>query len=197
MARPPRNIKRYVRRFCEKIAAGESPLYVPVHPVPGAQAHDCFGTVPDYVTRIGGEQVIGWAIWEWPRVYIEAEFHAVWRHPTGHIVDITPKEPPIPRILFLPDPKRQYVGRQVENVLHALRSDPAIECFIDREHLIYNERNKEELAEKHGEIPVSQELLSNQMKQARLYGYLQQRFGEVTAEAFTERTTKAARLPET
>ncbi|MCH7640272.1 MAG: hypothetical protein IH855_12560 [Bacteroidetes bacterium] len=63
--------------------------------------------------------------------------------------------------------------------------------------MIYNERNKEELAEKHGEIPVSQELLSNQMKQARLYGYLQQRFGEVTAEAFTERTTKAARLPET
>ena len=157
---------------------------------------DCFGVVSEYVAGGFGEQVIGWAIWEWPRVYIEAEFHAVWQHPVGRLVDITPKMPPIPRILFLPDPNREYVGGQVENVLQARRRDPTIERFIERAHLIFLERNKGELAEKHGEIPVSEESSRYQQDQARALDRLQQRFGEPTPEKFTPRTTNAPGLPE-
>lgn len=196
MLRPPKSIKPYVRRFCDKVASNERPLYVSVRPVQGAILHDCFGSVSDYVTRYFGEQVIGWAIWEWPKVFIEAEFHAVWRHPARNLVDITPKSVPIPRILFLPDTGAEDVGRYVDNIRQALRCDPAIDRFLEREHLMFLEHSAAEVAEKDGKIPVTEKLRRYEMEQVRLYDRLQKRFGVPTPEAFSARTANAPGLPE-
>jgi len=97
--------------------------------------------VRNQIEAHGGSVCYGWQIWEWPNVLINAEFHAVWKDPSGSLVDITPKPPPIQRILFLPDPTREYDGRQVNNVRRPLRNDPAIKRFIkdcDREFEISN-----------------------------------------------------------
>jgi hypothetical protein len=59
------------------------------------------------VARDGGEILYGWAIWEWPRVFIEAEHHAVWSK-GGCLTDVTPQVPPADTILFLPDTERAY-----------------------------------------------------------------------------------------
>ncbi|MGL4965857.1 MAG: SEC-C metal-binding domain-containing protein [Inquilinus sp.] len=55
----------------------------------------------------GGSLLYGWLIWEWPRVFIEAEHHAVWEK-DGSLVDITPPSNGERRILFLPDPNASY-----------------------------------------------------------------------------------------
>jgi len=48
-------------------------------------------------------------------VFVEAEFHGIWKSDDGRIIDITPKVPSIDNILFLPDTNRKYEGFQVAN----------------------------------------------------------------------------------
>jgi hypothetical protein len=90
----------------------------------------------------GGKQHLGWAIWEWPKVLIEAEFHCIWESPGGELLDITPKDSPLDKILFLPDPKRKYGGVQVDNIRKALARDKNIERFISLAHERYVELNR-------------------------------------------------------
>lgn len=67
--------------------------------------NDCFECLRQKVARNGGRIQFGWAIWEWPRVYGEAEHHAVYEPSTGPPwVDIAPSALlEIWRRLFLPD----------------------------------------------------------------------------------------------
>ncbi len=60
------------------------------------------------VDQIGGTLQQGWLIWEWPKAYLEAEFHGVWRDPKGFCLDITPPSGGEERILFVPDNQRHF-----------------------------------------------------------------------------------------
>jgi len=63
---------------------------------------DCFPIVAEQVAAEGGQQVFGWALWELPGVFIEAEFHSVWQSPAGELVDIVPRVRPF--VSVLPSP---------------------------------------------------------------------------------------------
>jgi hypothetical protein len=95
-----------------------------------ARALDCFPVVARHVDRAGGEPCYGWRIWELPWAYVEAEFHVVWRSPDGELVDITPTQTGISRILFVPDPSAVYEGRQVKNVRRALSPNSLVDEFF-------------------------------------------------------------------
>ena len=96
--------------MCAQLAPGENPLYVNVVPQPGATINDCFPLVTERVREQGGTAVLGWSIWEWPTLFVEGEFHAIWKSPAGDLVDIAPKAIPISRIFFLPGPNARYEG---------------------------------------------------------------------------------------
>lgn len=87
-------------------------------------------TVADKVAADGGRCVFGWAIWEFPGVLIEAEFHAVWEGDDGTQLDVAARPLMFPVITFLPDPVRTYQGRQVDNVRKPLSSDPRVRELI-------------------------------------------------------------------
>jgi len=182
--RPPKLIKPYVISFCRGVVADPNPVYVHLHPLDGVAANSCFEIVPDYVAKHGGEQVTGWSIWEWPRVFIEAEFHAVWRQPDGTLLDITPKVFPMPRILFLPDSVRTYKGRQVNNIRKPIGTDPAIKRFCEICTLIYQETNKGELAEYHGTMVASPLLQKYMAEKEEIVMTLMSRHGLYTPEPF-------------
>lgn len=103
----PRKLGTDVMEFCRGINADAAPFYIPVKPAPDAQPSECFNNVADRVARDGGSLVYGWLIWEWPRVFIEAEHHAIWEK-DGMLVDITPPINGEEKILFLPDPASTY-----------------------------------------------------------------------------------------
>jgi len=65
------------------------------------------GTAGPHVEEQGGAVQHGWALWEWPRVMVEAEFHAVWRSPDGSRLDVTPREDSQQRILFVSHAERR------------------------------------------------------------------------------------------
>ena len=93
--------------FCHDINPKHVPVYVPVAPDAAVVRSECFNNVAAKVAIEGGTLVYGWLIWEWPRVFVEAEHHAIWEK-DGTLVDITPPISGEQRILFLPDPTQTY-----------------------------------------------------------------------------------------
>ncbi len=124
--RTPEAVTRRVRVLCKRIAPGIEPVFVPVRPESDAVENECFVNLGRKVRRDGGRIQHGWAIWIWPPVLIEGEFHGVWVSPGEELVDVTPNLYKMSRILFLPDPKRVYQGRQVDNIRMPLRDDPLL-----------------------------------------------------------------------
>lgn len=99
---------------------------VPSDPAPNALPAECFPNVQKMVARKGGELVLGWHLWELPGLLLEAEFHGVWRKPSGILVDVTPQRPEHreERILFVPMPKLRLQGDPPDNLRMPLSDDP-------------------------------------------------------------------------
>lgn len=130
-----------------KIDRSQKPHFVPVKPESGAEPVECFSNVKTKVETDGGEIKFGWAIWEWPNLMIEAEFHAVWISSENDPIDITPKPVGIDSVLFLPDSTRTYDYNRdyyrVDNIRRPLSTDPLISEFIrlSEEIFEYEERH--------------------------------------------------------
>lgn len=60
----------------------------------------------------GGEAVYGWCLWLFPGVWVEAEFHTVWRSSDDELIDVTPKVGGEKAIMFVIDPTRPPSTRQ-------------------------------------------------------------------------------------
>jgi hypothetical protein len=121
-----------VLRFCAGISP-HTPVYVPVVPEEWASPGECFPSVKTAVERKGGRMVTGWALWMWPRVYIEAEHHAVHETEGGKLLDVTPKHAGEGRILFLRDDTADFdfaTGKAKQNVRQPLSSDPAVAEYL-------------------------------------------------------------------
>jgi hypothetical protein len=112
----PTTISDAIIAFCRDIDSTQKPVYVSVKPVSGAVLNECFSSVRDYINQHYGGIKFGWIIWELPGIFLEAEFHAVWISPSHELVDITPKADNENAILFLPDSKRAYEDRLIENL---------------------------------------------------------------------------------
>lgn len=105
---PPTEITPVVRSLCQFINPNAQPIRVAVEPSEGAEISECFGNVLQHAERHGGSIVYGWSIWLWPRVYVEAEHHAVWDDGNGRLIDVTPHLGGERAILFHPDPNRRF-----------------------------------------------------------------------------------------
>lgn len=126
----PKRISDGVRQLCEKVLPGSAPQFVQIIPADGALPSECFPNVEQHVLKFGGRSVIGWQLWEWPGVFAEAEFHAVWESPNGTLVDITPKADGEGAILFIADPTRRYEGRLVANIKHPIAKGEIVRDYI-------------------------------------------------------------------
>lgn len=157
MTRTPPLIKPHVVQICRQATGSGTamPVYVQCRPEIGGRENECFATVDARVTAEGGEKVIGWAIWELKKVYIEAEFHAVWRQPDGVLLDISPRPIPDTQILFVVDPRRKDEGFQVDNVRRSLGKDPDIQRWLDLTAQYYRLLNEGDLKHQMGVIPTT------------------------------------------
>lgn len=144
----------HVLAFSARVAPGSAPRWVDCRPVAGEPRQECFAIVPEQVAAHGGAQLVGWALWEWPHVLIEAEFHAVWQAPGGELLDLTPHFLRVDRVLFVPDPNREYGGVQVDNVRQALVNDGDLTRLIVLHRRRFELLNQGELAHQHGQVAL-------------------------------------------
>jgi hypothetical protein len=128
----PRTVSPTIRLLCRDLNRDHEPIWVPVNPSSDAIVSECFNNVAAKVKTEGGSLLFGWTIWEWSRVFIEAEHHAVWVN-DGVLLDITPHVNGEDRVLFLPDPERTYdfVGKtRLTNVKRSLNEFTSVDRWI-------------------------------------------------------------------
>ena len=148
---------KYVRSIKSHLKIIESPIYIDCIPLESAPSCECFLTVEKHVKDHGGTMILGWAIWELPEVYIEAEFHAVWRKTDGSFLDISPKDEPTKRVLFLPDANARYEGAQVNNIRIPICNAPAVLALFAACNKEFELSNKGERKFQYGERKFSDE----------------------------------------
>jgi hypothetical protein len=133
LTRTPQFVAGKVQELVSRIAPGSKPRFLNIDPEPSAEPNECFQNVRRKIAAGGGDALVGWALWEFPHVYVEAEFHCVYRPSNSKILrDITPSEDPgITRRLFLPDPKATFpsedAGTLTDSVRIAIADDPLVD----------------------------------------------------------------------
>lgn len=133
---PAEATEKHVLAFCKKVSPGVLPVRLVIRSESGCLPRDCFANVQRMVSREGGAIRFGWAIWEWPRVFIEAEHHAVYESPHGVLTDLTPPAPEDQQTarLFLRDDSTVYDFDQPDarrdNIRQALTDDPLIQEYL-------------------------------------------------------------------
>ena len=165
----------HILAFCRSLA-DSSPVSVPLQPLSDAPPNECFHVVKQHIAVNGGRQVFGWSIWEWPGVYLEAEFHSIWETPDGILIDVTPKQIHSDAITFLHEPKKQYEGRQVNNVRKPLVDSLTVRKFIEANNRIFNALNKG-AAKYRNEVAMTPELARAYRERERLHCQLVATFG--------------------
>src|SRR5665811_1080581 len=136
MSGPPAALAPHVLEFCEGVCPGARPVYLAIRPGAGCAPNECFPNVRQKVEQEGGRIQFGWALDEWPYVFIEAIHHAVYEGPDGGPwVDITPPDPNDPQRtrLFLADDSAVYDFEKQERRDHirlALTPDALIDEYL-------------------------------------------------------------------
>lgn len=176
---PPKLIKPYAISFSRQIigTVDAMPLYIPCAPLHDFPHNECFSLIESYVALHGGNRVLGWAIWEHPKVFIEAEFHAVWCAPDGSYLDISPRSHDAPRVLFIADVRKKYYGTQVDNVRKSLTKDKNVKHFLFLRSKYFHLLNKANLKHQFGVISATPEMLANKKESTILEEKLLRHYG--------------------
>lgn len=146
-------------QLCGLIGSDAKAVRVPSRPEKGAKQNDCFELVAKRVQRGGGEPVTGWALWIWPNVLAEAEYHQVWKSPDGELVDLNPRPAiAVSSITFVADPSRPYKGRQRDNFRLALSTKPGVHAFIAMCQRQFQIMNTGDLANQLGRVQLPPDL---------------------------------------
>ena len=142
MNRTPKTLTPAVLGLCRTLRPNSKPVFLPITPEPSCEPLSCFENVRQKVERDGGKLVLGWSIWEWPKVLVEAEHHAVYQYESGEYRDITPAAPDAAETtrLFLRDDTAtydfDYPGFRRDNIRHALSNRQDVRQFIKIEKAI-------------------------------------------------------------
>lgn len=134
----PKNLDSDALEFARSLNKSSNIIYIQVRANERALPNECFSNVARMVEMHGGEQILGWQIWEWPGVFAEAEAHAIWQSPSYELYDVTPKVES--KIAFLPDPTVNFTGVRINNVRHAIADNEDVRDFIaagDHKHRIF------------------------------------------------------------
>jgi hypothetical protein len=143
----PNRIDRKVKYLLEKMNITETPVFIDVKPEPWAVLNDCFLNVQKMIDKFGGKMIVGWAISE-PSTMIEANYHAVYMNADNVCIDITPKEFPIEKILFVEDKGSPYMGRTRDNFRLNTTDNPLVDDLISLAKLRYKILNYKDNAYK-------------------------------------------------
>ena len=154
---PPKDLFPYVIEFTKFVSPNNNPFFIEITTNFGSVIKECVKNVENYIKLHRGEKVFGWKIWEWYGIMIEAEFHTVWRSPSGELQDITPEDQPFKRVLFLQDTTLEYKEEQVDNIRKPLNDSPDVEEYIKAHQSLFEFMNRGDRKSQHGEIDLTNE----------------------------------------
>lgn len=127
----PTEITDQIRQFSESLVPGAVPTFVRFDPSTSGAVDECYDNVAALVQNRGGSSLLGWTIWEWPGVLLEAISHAVWERDDGELLDPTPKADGEKTTLFVPDRNATDDGGVTLARHWPLNDSPEVAHYID------------------------------------------------------------------
>lgn len=124
----PKIITEDIKHFSQIINQASNLEYINVISDDKYLPHECFNNVRNKINESGGRAQLGWAIWLFPNILIEAECHCIWISDNDEKIDVTPNDENT--ILFLPDDSIKYEGKVIPNKRAALTSSSLVSEFI-------------------------------------------------------------------
>lgn len=134
----PLRVTDKIMELCSGIVPDVKPEYIPVAVQEWSLLNECFPNMERMVQEQGGQQVNGWAVWQWANILVEVEAHSVWQNPEGELIDITPHVNGENEILFLRDDDMVYKGNTIASIRLALTASQLVAEFI----WLMNERDR-------------------------------------------------------
>jgi hypothetical protein len=131
------------------------PVYVDILPDSNFAYGECFNNVLKYIEKYGGKLVCGWQFYELTYM-IEAEFHGVWQNPEGILVDITPREYKVDKILFIQDKTLVFDGIRRDNFRYNKLNNPLVDDIIELEKRRFIIEDRAQNVNEKGEIHWNQ-----------------------------------------
>ena len=131
--RTPPEISKQVLRLCNHLSPNIHPFYVDVIVEPDAELKECFNDVDCKISSSGGHSQHGWRIFEFPDLYLDAEFHAIWVSSENKYIDVSPNEANAKTILFLPDIVRTFRNMPTDNVVLPLTKNENFLNFLKKD----------------------------------------------------------------
>lgn len=151
----PAEVGPVLRELIDELVVGAAPIYVDVLPLDGAPVNECFLVVAEHVKKNGGSCRVGWALWEFPGLFVEAEFHAIWDDGNENFLDITPKSSPSAKVLFIEDPEKEFKNIQINNVRKPLNSDANLIEYLKTFTEMHELMNRGDRSGGFGEVTLS------------------------------------------
>lgn len=125
----PSKIDKKIIELCNEISIDHEPEYIRCISSEKSRVNECFDNVDSKVNESGGKRILGWTIWKWSNVMVEAEAHAIWETPLGEYIDITPHQGET-EILFLRDDKLIFEGCSIGSHRKALTESLLVKELI-------------------------------------------------------------------
>ncbi len=104
METTPATVTPKITDLCRSLVPNQQPVFVSVSAVDWAEGYP-LETAAKQAAQFGGTAILGWSIRQRAGIGLRAEVYAVWKSPSGELIDPSPNSGGESRILFLADPK--------------------------------------------------------------------------------------------
>lgn len=135
----PMRITSGILRICRELVPDVPPVFVPVDAEADAQPNKCILNALEAIHKDGGEVMLGWKVYVWPRVLVHLIGHAVVLR-DGKMRCVTPSRASEKKILFLADPSLSFdesdPNARLGGKMIPLRDDPDAARFVEVEEEI-------------------------------------------------------------
>ena len=120
-----------MNRLLEKLNNKNTPQKIPIQREKYSTEGNCFFNVPEKVLHDKGKIIYGWKLHDKSKILLEAERHAIWKSPTGELIDVTPDKMYQGHILFIEEDKGwEYEGKFSDNIRVNITDNPLVDDFI-------------------------------------------------------------------
>jgi len=139
LEKTPNSITREIIEACKQVVQNSEPFFVLKKNFSEGQINKCTYNVKNYLSKYGGESILGWEVVIWRKVLIRLLGHAIVKS-DNDLFCVTPTKYQNTKILFIKDPNLTFdftnISSRMPTKIIPLNSSKMVRDFIEVENRI-------------------------------------------------------------